>query len=73
MPEIDEGLRPKDAQRLLGISRTTLSRYVRRGYLVRYRTPGGHSRFLLSECVALRANPPKPGRPVGKKESTDAK
>lgn len=61
---LDEGLRPRDAQAYLGVSRTTLARYVRLGYLNRYRTPGGHSRYSKLEVEALRANPPKPGRPV---------
>jgi predicted site-specific integrase-resolvase len=46
-------LGPKDAERLTGLSRNTLFRYVRRGVLSHFRTDGGHRRYKLSELLAL--------------------
>ncbi len=46
-------LGPKDAERLTGLSRNALIRYVRRGVLSHFRTAGGHRRYKLSELRAL--------------------
>ncbi len=51
---VETFLGPKGAERLTGLSRNTLVRYVRRGVLSHFRTAGDHRRYKLSELRALR-------------------
>jgi excisionase family DNA binding protein len=69
-PDYDSAMRSKEAGEYLAVCRSTLMRYVKNGRLKRYFTPGGHSRYLKSELDAIRANPPKAGRPR-KEDSND--
>ena len=50
---VETYLGPKGAERLTGLSRNTLVRYVRRGVLSHFRTAGDHRRYKLSELRAL--------------------
>jgi excisionase family DNA binding protein len=61
MDDRDESMRPKAAREYLGVSRSTIVRYVKNGLLTEYRTGGGHARFLKSDLDKLRTNRPKPG------------
>ena len=60
---VETYLGPKDAERLTGLSRNTLNRYARRGFLTQFRTTGDHRRYKLSELLALCEAPGR--RPVG--------
>lgn len=43
---------------MFGVNARTINRYVKRGLLRACQTPGGHSRFLLSELERFAARPP---------------
>ncbi len=50
---VETYLSPMGAERLTGLSRNTLNRYARRGFLTQFRTAGDHRRYKLSELRAL--------------------
>lgn len=51
-------LSPAETMRALGISRSTLNRYVDRGVLVVQRLPSGHRRFSASQISAMVSGEP---------------
>ncbi len=51
---VETYLGPKGAEQFTGLSRSALIRYVRRGVLTHFRTPGRHRRYAMSELKALR-------------------
>ena len=61
MDDRDEALSPKAARKFLGVSRSTMVRYVKQELITEYRTAGGHGRFLMTDLERLRHNRPKPG------------
>lgn len=46
-------LRPADAARQFAVSRSTLLRWERRGYIAALRLPNGHRRYLVAELERL--------------------
>jgi excisionase family DNA binding protein len=65
----DVAYSPRQAMKHLGVSRSTLYRWVREGRLPTYQLPSGHHRFLERDLAALRDNRPKLGRPFTKEKA----
>lgn len=55
MQNLNVLLTPGDTMRVLGISRSTLDRYVSSGKLAATRLPSGHRRFVASDVEAILA------------------
>jgi excisionase family DNA binding protein len=49
-------LSSREVEALLGISRSTLDRWVKNGKLKFFRLPSGHRRFFRSEIEAILKN-----------------
>lgn len=60
----DGDLSPTETARLLGVVASTVRWYVQRGLLTPIAISPGRNRYSRAEVEALRANRPKPGRPV---------
>lgn len=61
-----------EAARLLGVKAQTINSYARRGLLpVAERLTPRLSRYRRADVEALKANPPRPGRPMTSKEAPD--
>ena len=59
----DPILRPRQAARLLGVDRRTVTQWARLGLLEAHRTTGGHHRFRLSAVQEFARTVPWSRRP----------
>lgn len=55
--EFPQLLRTSEVARMLGVTTRTINRYVQENRLQATRTPGGHSRFLLTDVQAFIVDP----------------
>ncbi len=44
-----------DVARIFAVTKTTVKRWARDGYLASFKTPGGHFRFRQADVDALKA------------------
>jgi len=52
----------KEAARLTGVDRRTINRWVSKGAVTAYQTPGGQLRVLPKECLPQRRSGDKVGQ-----------